>query len=552
MLMLNLQSSGIMRATIASMQDTKYQNAFRHLAKLQEVSALLLRARSTSEVTNIILNQGVSVLGAATGEVVLLGNKKKIEIVAYQGYSAAIQKKLATEADKTPLLTREVIRTKKPLFFQIDELKKTKYKFARYFLSKTQTNAGAVLPLHINGKVMGVLEFTFKTSNELRPEAQKFMLALADQCAQAFDKVTALENLTKSNEELKVILKRIADGVIVRDSKGIIIYTNEAALQIHGLKSSSEMIGLTPEGYTKLVKSISGEGDRDISPQDSTFLKILSGKSYARGVYKILYKNSKDFKWLNIKSVAIYNRRNELYLIVSVIQDITSDKQREYFKDEFMSIASHELKTPLTSLKAFTQVLLKNFEKEGNLQAANLLVKMDMQISKLSHLVRDLLDVTKIAEGRLQFHESQFALDELIREVIEEIQPTTVKAIITKGFTPIHVFADRDRIAQVLINFLTNAIKYSPQGKKVIVHMTTTKDTVTIGVEDFGIGIPTEKQPHVFERFYRETGFKENTFPGLGLGLYIASQIIKRQQGKIWLKSLDGKGSTFFFSLPTI
>lgn len=229
--------------------------------------------------------------------------------------------------------------------------------------------------------------------------------------------------------------------------------------------------------------------------------------------------------------------------------DITRQKELERQKDDFMGIVSHELKTPVTSIKAFTQVLQRRFAQAGDEKSAVLLGKMDAQINKLTGLIGDLLDVTKIEAGKLQFNEVLFSFDELVDEVVEEVQRATKKHTIEKvGKTEKWVCGDKDRTGQVIINLLTNAIKYSPSADKVIIRSSAEHEHVTLCVQDFGVGIPQEKQQQIFERFYRVD--ENETISGIGLGLYISAEIIKRQNGTIWVESTQGEGSTFCFRIP--
>jgi len=213
-------------------------------------------------------------------------------------------------------------------------------------------------------------------------------------------------------------------------------------------------------------------------------------------------------------------------------------------------VVSHELKTPVTSAKAFAEVLENRFRKAGDERSAILLDKMRAQMDKLTLLIRDLLDVTRIEAGKLQFHEDFFAFDELVENIIEEVQRTTSHSIRREGTTGTTVYGDRERIGQVITNLLTNAIKYSPNASTVVVTSSHIEQEVKLCVQDFGIGIDRDRLPHVFERFFRESGPREDTFPGLGLGLYVASEIISRQGGRIWAESEKGQGSTFCFTLP--
>ncbi|GCE50810.1 PAS domain S-box-containing protein [Thermosporothrix hazakensis] len=231
--------------------------------------------------------------------------------------------------------------------------------------------------------------------------------------------------------------------------------------------------------------------------------------------------------------------------------DITEQKRLERQKDEFLGIASHELKTPVTSIKAYTQLLERRFRKAGDERASELLKKMDMQLNKLTSLIADLLDVTRIESGKLLFHPAPFDYNSLIQEVIEEAQRTTTRHTILQELGPsVTLTGDRERIGQVLTNLLTNAIKYSPKADTIYVKTELKDNMVITSVLDFGIGIPAEKQQHLFQRFYRVEGETQMTYPGLGLGLYISAEFVKRHHGTIWVQSEEGKGTTFSFSLP--
>jgi PAS domain S-box-containing protein len=220
-------------------------------------------------------------------------------------------------------------------------------------------------------------------------------------------------------------------------------------------------------------------------------------------------------------------------------------------KEEFIGIASHELKTPVTSLKAYSQFVEGTLRKDGLTMQANLVGKMSNQIEKLQNLITDLLDVTKINGGKLQFNDDFFDFNEMLVESIEDLQRTTQTHEIVTRLEPIgQVWADRFRISQVLTNLITNGIKYSPDSKSILVTSHLQNGEVIVSVEDTGIGISEKHQQNLFDRFYRVSGTRENIFTGLGLGLYISAEIIKQEGGRIWVNSTEGKGSTFCFALP--
>jgi len=234
-------------------------------------------------------------------------------------------------------------------------------------------------------------------------------------------------------------------------------------------------------------------------------------------------------------------------------QQILAEAAKELMakKDEFMSIASHELKTPITIVKTSLQLLHRITDKNESLQHVNPFIeKSEKQINKLTGIVNDLLDVTRIQGGKLELIKSHFALTELVKECVENcLMDNNSYSIQVSGDPELMVYADRNRIEQVLSNILTNAMKYSPENKMITLAFGKYKDGLTkISITDNGIGIPEEKIGNVFDRFFRV----ENTsqyFSGVGLGLYISSEIVKRHNGEIGVNSVYGKGSTFWFTI---
>jgi two-component system CheB/CheR fusion protein len=234
-----------------------------------------------------------------------------------------------------------------------------------------------------------------------------------------------------------------------------------------------------------------------------------------------------------------------------VCTDIEEQRRAMQTKDEFIAMASHELKTPVTTIKAVTELLLMRFEGDRNSTELNMLMKMDNQINKLTNLIGDLLDVSKVNSGQLTYQIEKIDLNELIKEVADDMQriSTTHKIEMNLADTEI-IDADRNRIGQVIMNLISNAIKYSPQADRIIVTSNKINHEIKFCVQDFGIGIPASQQSKIFSRFFRVINDKAHTYPGLGLGLYICKEIIKRHSGVINFKSEEGKGSTFCVTLP--
>ncbi|WP_374443008.1 putative phosphothreonine lyase domain-containg protein [Epilithonimonas sp.] len=268
--------------------------------------------------------------------------------------------------------------------------------------------------------------------------------------------------------------------------------------------------------------------------------------------YQFRDRSAEDaYRWFLGRAIPVKDADNEVIQWIGTCTDINDFKQFQQQKDNFLGIASHELKTPLTSLKLYSQFLEKNLRKQNDDKNADVAKKMDDQINKLTSLVNDLLDVTKIQNGKILLNKSDFDFDELVQEIVTEQQMSTSHKIYVDSEKIGNIYGDRHRISQVMSNLIGNAIKYSPDSDKIhISAKATDEDCVLFSVRDFGIGIPADKKDKVFEQYYRVSGSKEHTFPGLGLGLYISSEIIKRSGGRIFVNSIEGKGSEFCFEIP--
>jgi PAS domain S-box-containing protein len=257
-----------------------------------------------------------------------------------------------------------------------------------------------------------------------------------------------------------------------------------------------------------------------------------------------------EFKWHLARALPFINN-GVIVKWFGTNTDINEQKELQRQKDDFLGIASHELKTPVTSVKAYAQVLGAMLSKEGEDKKAAMVIKMDAQLNRLTNLIGDLLDVTKINSGKILFNKSWFDFNQAVQECVHDLQQTTNRHILVLDFKETGmVYSDKDRIGQVITNLVGNAIKYSPHSNRVIISTELQGNEVVVCVQDFGIGIPEDKKEKVFEQFYRVGGDKQHTFPGLGLGLYISNEIIRREGGKMWVNSEEGKGSAFCFSLP--
>lgn len=266
---------------------------------------------------------------------------------------------------------------------------------------------------------------------------------------------------------------------------------------------------------------------------------------------RFLRTSDAAWRWHVMTALPFKNNIGEITAWFGISIDIEDQKLALIQKDEFISMASHELKTPVTIIKAFSYVLSLAFDGDTNPAAVDYVSKMDKQINKLNDLITDLLDASRVNEGMLIFEKTVFDFNALVIEIIQEVQVASkTHKINLKLSEACEVFGDRNRLSQVINNLVSNAIKYSPDADNIIVSTHIKEDILQFCVQDFGIGIPTEQHSKLFNRFFRASEVKSKTFPGLGLGLYISNEIVKRHSGSLTFESEKDKGSKFCMKLP--
>jgi signal transduction histidine kinase len=262
-----------------------------------------------------------------------------------------------------------------------------------------------------------------------------------------------------------------------------------------------------------------------------------------------------DFPHIGKKLMLLNAHRIELEgqykdRILIAIEDITDRREIERRKDDFLSIASHELKTPLTTVKGYVQMMNRFMPENSSDKFKSIVDKTSMYIDRLNNLITELLDVSRIQTGNIELHKEPFDFDKMVYETVEGMQAAHKEhSIVVKGKATNRYVGDESHLIQVMNNLLSNAIKYSPNSREVLVYLSLVSNYLKVSVIDQGMGISIEDQKRIFERFYR-VGDIQQHFPGMGIGLYICDQIIKNHDGTLWVESEKGRGSTFSFTLP--
>jgi PAS domain S-box-containing protein len=351
----------------------------------------------------------------------------------------------------------------------------------------------------------------------------------------------AEERLADQEERFRLLVQHSSDIITILDPDGTVLYHSP---------SLETLLGYTPaerEGRNIFATPL-------VHPDDAAALRAMLRQAIDQPealVHAECRFRHKGGRWRWIEVIA----RNLLHdprvggIIVNS-RDITERRDYEQRQDDFISIAVHELRAPLTGLQGFAQVLARRAAREGHSDLVEIVPKITQQVSRLNILVQELLDVSRLQTGHLAFDLQPVALNAIVSDIVQEIQPLAPgHRLVIAETEPVIVRADALKTAQVLRNLLLNAIKYSPDADRVIVRITHEDSMGRVRIQDFGVGIPAEEQERVFERFGRVQATRDR-FAGLGLGLYITKGLVEGQGGTIGVESRPGAGATFSFTLP--
>jgi len=416
------------------------------------------------------------------------------------------------------------------------------------------STSAMIVPLVARSKILGVITFVSAESGRKYYSSD---LALAEEVGHrtgvALDNARLYREVQQARDQLDIILQGVADGIVVYNTNNQIIYANDVAAGMTGYTSVQDMMNV-PSNVIVDKFALINEWRHPFPLSQLPHRRVLAGEREAQAI--IGYHDTTTGQpehWSLTKSRPVFDEHGEVVFAITIIHDMTERIQAEQRKDEFISMASHELKTPVTSLKGFTHVLQRQLTKLGDEQGLHFLARMDAQLDKLTKLISDLLDISRMQVGKLSLDVEVVDVDALVSETIENLQAaTSTHRLLVEGKTEARVLGDRDRLGQVLINLVTNAVKYSPNADTVIVRLSIDEDQqhAVISVQDFGIGIAETHHENIFEQFYQVTDPEGKTYTGLGIGLHISQEIVKRHQGRIWVESSKGKGATFYVALP--
>lgn len=349
------------------------------------------------------------------------------------------------------------------------------------------------------------------------------------------------KELMENEAFLSSIIQTVRESLLVLDADYKVLSANNHFL--NSFKVTSE------DTVGKILFEL-GNHQWNIVPLKELLMKILPTNNPV-----IDYEVEHNFPYIGKKVMLVNAYRIEFEgqykdRILIAIEDITEKKEIDRRKDDFLSIASHELKTPLTTIKGLIQLLQRMVPDSSPEKYITTLDKVSVYVDRLNILISDLLDTSKIQSGNIELHKEPFKIDKTIIDTVENLSLAGPNHRITlSGTTDSTVLGDELQISQVINNLISNAIKYSPGSDKVDVYISRVGNFVKISVKDYGMGINAQDKAKIFERFFRARDIQKK-FPGLGIGLYISHEIIVNHNGTLWVESEVGEGSTFSFTLP--
>jgi len=346
------------------------------------------------------------------------------------------------------------------------------------------------------------------------------------------DSETGLDQATST-----LLLNAIPQQIWTADTSGEINYVNDTVCRDFGHAQET----ILAYGWKAFVHK-----DDLATSINSWEASLKTGQEYTTE-FRLLFSDGNYYWHLAIARLVRQDGKSDIW--VGTNTNIHSQKTSEARKDEFISIASHELKTPLTTSKGFHQLLLR-MVGEGKIKTY--VERSAGQLSRLEKLIADLLDVSKINAGKMVFDSKPFNFSDMLSNVVGEMhQMYPSHKLLLENENDINFIGDQFRLEQVVHNFVSNAVKYSPDAKTIEINSRIIDGNIIISVKDYGIGIKSKHLKQLFERYYRADN-SSTRFNGLGLGLYISADIIKRHGGSFWIESKFGEGSVFSFKLPLI
>jgi signal transduction histidine kinase len=465
--------------------------------------------------------------------------------------------------DAGPPETNALVQ-KRPLVFEeiTDEMLRAAVEDEEQFrlLKEIGLASAIVAPLMTGPEPLGTLILASAGAGGRRytPSDLDFVVALADRASLAVRNARLVRELAAERDR-QLLARQDAErraaellAMFEADPNGLVLFDQDDRVRYVGPRLA-EMFEWLPlrESVGKHYEELFGpdaRGDGATTELARRIREIFSRRD-ERSFDEL--QIARSGRWVTRTSVPVHGPRGEYFGRLFVYVDVTAQKELDTERSEFLTVAAHELRTPLTPLSMYLQNIDRRLAR-GMAVDPELANKARRQVTRLAKLVEDLLDVSRLESGRLEIQRDPVELDELVGEVVDDFRAAAQshEIVLSRPGEGAVVLGDRQRLEQVLVNLLQNAIKYSPQGGQIVVTLRREGGEALVSVADQGIGIPAEEQARLFQRFFRARNAATHHFGGLGIGLFVSHEIVQRHGGRFLVQSESGKGAVFSFALP--
>jgi PAS domain S-box-containing protein len=514
--------------------------------RLQQREYLLRIARamtsrlSLREVLRLVIQHAVSLVDGEAGLIALRRSDNTFAVAASYGIDRDLLRHFAPLLTDIPPSAFDA----DPPWWALPWLQRRLTAIASFM--ELPLGDTVAVPLTFADELIGViLVFRGLKAAHFSPVDRQLLADFADIAAIAVRNAQLFQQVIEERQQLQTLVAHTEEGVAILDPEGTIQLFNRALSSMTGWPSN-EAVG---RPATEVLQLVDEAGEPVRTP--ATPLQAQPDNGRPRRVEGwLLRRDGHRGPYVSVTVSPLYDSSGRLFSVVVNFQDVTRFKEAEDLKSTFISVISHELKTPLALITGYAETLDRDDVRWDDETVRESLAIIKEESARLNRLIEDLLDAARIEAGALKLKMSYVRVDELARSVVETLRPLERDRLIALDFpTDLPaVFADPERIRQVLRNLVSNAIKYSPPDSLIRVGGRVQNGEVVLFVSDEGEGIPAEEQQRLFQRFTRGSAGRHT--PGAGLGLYLSKAIVEAHGGRIWVESTPGEGSTFYFSLP--
>ncbi len=503
---------------------------------LLEIAKALTQELDINKLLGRILNISIELLAGQAGLIVLRDERSKWKVSVSEGISQPFMRVLLPYLDRMPKSTENPFEEE---LRQINEL-------LNELIDSIATGSfsGVGLPLIVRQRIIGVI-FIFRTYRVNFSANDRTLLAsFADQAAIAVHNAQLYAHIDSERKRLDTLLNAAAEGVLILDRDSVILDCNRAFSQMVGAREAD----ITGKTHDQVIRWYAPPAMPTLEQAEADGWPLTPNATlYVEGD---LQKMSGGSIPVGITYAPLTNEANELVSVIATVIDITRFRQADELKSTFISVVSHELKTPVALIKGYVSTLRRGDVKWDAEIVQDSLQVIEEESDRLTELIENLLDTTRLQSGNLRINRAELDLELLVRQTADRLGKQSQKHTITVEFPPQFptVIGDEDRLQQVISNLLSNALKYTPKGVITVAGTVHPKDVV-VCVSDEGDGIAPADVPHIFDRFYRAPESARKT-KGAGLGLYLSKSIVEAHGGKIWIDRQRTHGTRICFSLP--